>query len=73
VQWGAFLGVGIFASSYTWYISLSKTSFGGNAAVYQTAPVFVFILSVMLLGEKVRACVVFFLLLMELNWLSRFS
>mmetsp|Transcript_78 Transcript_78/g.175 ORF Transcript_78/g.175 Transcript_78/m.175 type:complete len:386 (-) Transcript_78:70-1227(-) len=63
LKWSTFLGVGIFASSYTWYISLGETSFGGNAAVYQTAPVFVFILSVMMLGETVTVFKCFAVLL----------
>lgn len=69
-QWGFVLGVGIFASTYTWYFSLDQTSvagmshigvlmtyhvntMSGNSAVYQSAPVFVFLLSIPLLNEKV--------------------
>ena len=43
-----------FASGYTWYISLQHTPVAGNTALYQTAPVLVFLFSVCLLKEKVR-------------------
>ena len=47
------LGIAIFGSTYTWYLSLPLTSVAGNSAVYQSAPVFVFLFSVPLLGESV--------------------
>ncbi|XP_062504649.1 uncharacterized protein LOC134181393 [Corticium candelabrum] len=42
-----------FASGYTWYLSLSRTSVSGNTAVYQSQSAFVFLLSVIFLKEKV--------------------
>jgi len=53
MKWASILGVVIFASTYTWYFSLAGTSVAGNSAVYQSAPVFVFIFSIPLLNEKV--------------------
>eukprot|EP00040_Diaphanoeca_grandis_P039468 m.259143 g.259143 ORF g.259143 m.259143 type:complete len:394 (-) comp37611_c0_seq1:108-1289(-) len=53
LKWSTGLGIVIFASTYTWYLSLPLTSMAGNSAVYMTAPVFVFIFSVPLLKEKV--------------------
>eukprot|EP00040_Diaphanoeca_grandis_P004270 m.27840 g.27840 ORF g.27840 m.27840 type:complete len:395 (-) comp15820_c0_seq1:115-1299(-) len=47
------LGLALFASTYTWYISFESTSAGGNSAVYQSAPIFVFLFSVPILKEKV--------------------
>jgi drug/metabolite transporter (DMT)-like permease len=40
-------------SGYTWYVSLDHTPLPSNTAVYQTAPVIVFAISVPVLGEKV--------------------
>lgn len=63
--WGVYmkhscvLGLTIFASTYTWYLSLPTTSLAGNSAVYQSAPVFVFLFSVPILGERVTALKVF--------------
>uniref|UniRef100_A0A0G4HQQ2 EamA domain-containing protein n=1 Tax=Chromera velia CCMP2878 TaxID=1169474 RepID=A0A0G4HQQ2_9ALVE len=37
---------------YIWYISLSMTSISGNTAVFQSAPAFVYLFSVIFLGEK---------------------
>lgn len=48
--WNSFIG---FYSGFTWYISLDHTPLPPNTAIYQTAPVFVFIISVPTLGEKV--------------------
>ena len=42
-----------FASGYTWYVSLAHTPVAGNTALYQTAPVLVFLFSVCMLKEKV--------------------
>eukprot|EP00041_Stephanoeca_diplocostata_P011691 m.193357 g.193357 ORF g.193357 m.193357 type:complete len:402 (-) comp18633_c0_seq1:241-1446(-) len=42
-----------FYSGFTWYISLEHTPLPPNTAIYQTAPVFVFMISVPTLGEKV--------------------
>jgi drug/metabolite transporter (DMT)-like permease len=52
IKWGTLLGVAIFISSYTWYFSLAGTSVAGNSAVFQSAPVFVFLLSLALGEEK---------------------
>ena len=41
------------ASGYTWYKSLTETIISLNNAIYQSGPLFVFIFSVFLLGEKV--------------------
>ena len=49
------LGLTIFGSTYAWYLSLTGTSVAGNSAVYQSAPVFVFLLSIFVLKEKVTA------------------
>jgi len=63
LKWGAILGIVIFASTYTWYLSLPLTSMAGNSAVYMTAPVFVFMFSVPLLKETVTFMKVFAVLL----------
>ena len=55
LRWGLLLGVAIFGSTYTWYLSLPLTSVAGNSAVYQSAPVFVFLFSIPALGESVTA------------------
>ncbi|KAH3743280.1 hypothetical protein Pelo_15334 [Pelomyxa schiedti] len=41
------------ACSYTWYLSLPRTSIAGNTAVYNSACAIVFVLSVIILHEKV--------------------
>lgn len=63
IKWCLPLGVIIFASSYTWYVSFSGTSPDGNSAVYQSAPVFVFLVSIPLLNEKVTTIKVISVLL----------
>jgi len=59
LKWGVGMGLGIFASTYTFYVSLEGTTVAGNSAVYQSAPVFVFLISVPLLKEKVTFLKVF--------------
>lgn len=53
LKWASILSIVGLISGWTWYISLEHTPLPSNTAVYQTAPVFVFMLSVPLLGEKV--------------------
>eukprot|EP00039_Didymoeca_costata_P015007 m.248651 g.248651 ORF g.248651 m.248651 type:complete len:409 (+) comp16135_c0_seq15:178-1404(+) len=58
-KWGYYIRAAIFLSivgflsGWTWYISLKNTPVAGNTAVYQTAPVMVFLISVPILKEKV--------------------
>eukprot|EP00037_Helgoeca_nana_P032067 m.412003 g.412003 ORF g.412003 m.412003 type:complete len:376 (-) comp28772_c0_seq1:1681-2808(-) len=53
IKWAAVLSMVGLMSAWTWYISLSHTPLPANTAVYQTAPVFVFLFSVPILKEKV--------------------
>eukprot|EP01137_Pigoraptor_chileana_P018229 Opistho-2@77391 len=43
----------LFACVLTWYISLTRTSLSVNTGIYNSSPAFVFILSALILKEKV--------------------
>jgi len=53
--WLPVLAAVVAACAYTWFISLHGMPVSANTAVYNTTPVFVFVLSVPLLGEAVTA------------------
>jgi drug/metabolite transporter (DMT)-like permease len=42
-----------FASMYTYYVSLTRTSVSANTAIYNSSPAFVFVLSVFAVKERV--------------------
>lgn len=51
--WVPVLGAVVAGCAYTWFISLNGMPVSANTAVYNTTPIFVFIISVPVLGEKV--------------------
>ena len=53
VLWLVVLGWVVAACAYTWFISLSGMPVSANTAVYNTTPIFVFIISIPALGERV--------------------
>ena len=53
VLWLPIMSATVAACAYTWFISLNGMPVSANTAVYNTTPVFVFIISVPVLGEKV--------------------
>ena len=53
----------IFCYNYTWYLSLPRTEVAANTAIYESAPAFVFIFSIPILGESVNLSKVFSLLI----------
>lgn len=48
-----FLAIVSFSSAYSWYYSLARTNIPANTAIYQSACVWVFILSIFLLKERI--------------------
>jgi hypothetical protein len=53
VKVGTILGVISFFSGWIWYVSLPLTSVAANTTIYQSASVFVYLLSIPLLNEPV--------------------
>ena len=58
-----FLNILSFCCTYSWYISVPLTSVAGNTAVYNSCCVFVFLLSVFVLGEDFSAMKMFSVIL----------
>lgn len=47
------LNIMLYCSDYLWYLSLPRTLVAANNAMYQSMSVFVYLFSVLLLGEKI--------------------